>query len=62
MRVHEYFLTTVRTFLQKKLKADKDDLILVFGKWCLHAVSDVDGEVIWRKDFAGERYGSFGVL
>ncbi|KAL2346918.1 hypothetical protein Fmac_000918 [Flemingia macrophylla] len=38
----------------KNLKADKDDLILVFGKGCLHAVSSIDGEVLWRQDFAGE--------
>ncbi|KAJ1396408.1 WD40/YVTN repeat-like-containing domain superfamily [Sesbania bispinosa] len=40
--------------IPKNLKADKDDLILVFGKGCLHAVSGIDGEVLWRKDFAGE--------
>lgn len=48
-------------FLQKNLKADKDDLILVFGNGCLHAVSSIDGEVIWKKDLTGERYGLFGV-
>jgi len=47
--------------LQKNLKADKDDLILVFGKGCLHAISGIDGEVLWRKDFASERYDKFGV-
>ncbi|XP_057434689.1 uncharacterized protein LOC130727550 [Lotus japonicus] len=40
--------------IPKNLRADKDDLILVFGKGCLHAVSGIDGEVIWKKDFAGE--------
>jgi len=44
-------------YLQKNPKSDKDDLILVFGKGSLHAVSSIDGEVLWRKDFAGERYG-----
>lgn len=47
--------------LQKNLKADKDDLILVYGKGYLHAISGIDGEIIWRKDFAGERYDRFGV-
>ncbi|XP_057455192.1 uncharacterized protein LOC130746541 [Lotus japonicus] len=46
--------STVFTFLQKNLRADKDDLILVFRKGCLHAVSAIDGEVIWKNDFAGE--------
>ncbi|KAL5538788.1 hypothetical protein UlMin_043921 [Ulmus minor] len=36
------------------LKVDKDNIILVFGKGCLHAVSSIDGEVVWRKDFATE--------
>ncbi|CAL0327297.1 unnamed protein product [Lupinus luteus] len=40
--------------IPKNLKADKDDLILVFGKGCLHAVSSIDGEVLWRHDFVGE--------
>jgi len=47
--------------VQKNLKADKDDLILVFGKGCLHAVSSIDGEVLWKKDFVGERYDRFRV-
>jgi hypothetical protein len=42
--------------IQKKLKSDKDDTILVFGKGCLNAISSIDGEVLWKKDFAGERY------
>ncbi|CAJ1973877.1 unnamed protein product [Sphenostylis stenocarpa] len=41
-------------YVPKNLKADKDDLILVFGKGYLHAVSGIDGEVLWKKDFAGE--------
>ncbi|XP_057737803.1 uncharacterized protein LOC130955045 [Arachis stenosperma] len=40
--------------IPKNLKADKDDLILVYGKGSLNAVSGVDGEVLWKKDFAGE--------
>ncbi|CAL0319236.1 unnamed protein product [Lupinus luteus] len=40
--------------IPKNLKPDKDDLILVFGKGCLHAVSSIDGEVLWRHDFVGE--------
>lgn len=47
--------------LQKNLKADKDDLILVYGKGHLHAISGIDGEILWRKDFASDRYSRFGV-
>ncbi|KAJ9692857.1 hypothetical protein PVL29_011785 [Vitis rotundifolia] len=36
------------------LKIDKDNVIFVFGKECLHAVSSIDGEVLWKKDFADE--------
>lgn len=36
------------------LKIDKDNVIFVFGKGCLHAVSSIDGEVLWKKDFADE--------
>ncbi|CAI8599817.1 unnamed protein product [Vicia faba] len=40
--------------IPKNLKADKDDLVLVYGKGYLHAISGIDGEILWRKDFAGE--------
>ncbi|KAK2446230.1 ER membrane protein complex subunit [Trifolium repens] len=40
--------------IPKNLKSDKDDTILVFGKGCLNAISSIDGEVLWKKDFAGE--------
>ncbi|CAN6682001.1 unnamed protein product [Malus baccata var. baccata] len=36
------------------LKIDKENLILVFGKGSLHAISSIDGEVLWEKDFAVE--------
>ncbi|KAJ9702333.1 hypothetical protein PVL29_004189 [Vitis rotundifolia] len=36
------------------MKIDKDNVIFVFGKGCLHAVSSIDGEVLWKKDFADE--------
>ncbi|CAN6721388.1 unnamed protein product [Malus baccata var. baccata] len=36
------------------LKVDKGNLILVFGKGSLHAISSIDGEVLWEKDFAAE--------
>ncbi|XP_030543021.1 ER membrane protein complex subunit 1 [Rhodamnia argentea] len=35
-------------------RVDKENLILAFAEGCLHAVSSVDGEIIWRKDFAAE--------
>ncbi|KAM7277484.1 hypothetical protein ACFE04_019350 [Oxalis oulophora] len=33
------------------VKVDKDNVILVFSKGYLHAVSSIDGGVLWKKDF-----------
>ncbi|KAK9273669.1 hypothetical protein L1049_018479 [Liquidambar formosana] len=41
-------------FVPTNMKADKDNVILVFGKGCLHAVSSIDGEVLWKKDLVDE--------
>ncbi|KAF8388951.1 hypothetical protein HHK36_025634 [Tetracentron sinense] len=41
-------------FISTNFKVDKDNIILVFGKGCLHAVSSVDGEILWRKELATE--------
>ncbi|CAN6839068.1 unnamed protein product [Brassica oleracea] len=38
------------------LKVDKDYPILAFGGGYLHAVSAVDGEVLWKKDFTAEGF------
>ncbi|VVB14136.1 unnamed protein product [Arabis nemorensis] len=38
------------------LKVDKDYPILVFGGGYLHAVSAIDGEVLWKKDFTAEGF------
>lgn len=46
--------------LQANVKVDKNNLILVFSKGVLHAISGLDGEVVWEKDFAAERYHIFG--
>ncbi|KAJ4949952.1 hypothetical protein NE237_026784 [Protea cynaroides] len=35
-------------------KMDKDNIIFVFGGGCLHAVSSIDGEVLWRKELTTE--------
>ncbi|KAF8035825.1 hypothetical protein BT93_C1754 [Corymbia citriodora subsp. variegata] len=35
-------------------RVDKENLIFAFAEGCLHAVSSIDGEIIWRKDFAAE--------
>lgn len=32
------------------------NVILVFNKGCLHAVSSIDGKVLWEKDFSAERF------
>ncbi|XP_022131901.1 ER membrane protein complex subunit 1 isoform X2 [Momordica charantia] len=34
----------------KSLKPNQETVILVFGRSCLHAVSSLDGEVIWKID------------
>ncbi|KAL8107128.1 uncharacterized protein LOC141671051 [Apium graveolens] len=36
------------------LKVDKDSVILVYGCGSLHAISSIDGEVLWSKDLAAE--------
>ncbi|KAF8400837.1 hypothetical protein HHK36_014140 [Tetracentron sinense] len=41
-------------FIPANLKKDKDNVIIVFGKGCLHAVSSIDGEILWRKQLATE--------
>ncbi|KAF5456499.1 hypothetical protein F2P56_025975 [Juglans regia] len=40
--------------LPVNLKANKGNVILVFSKGCLHAVSSIDGEVLWEKDLSAE--------
>lgn len=42
--------------MQTSFRVDKENLIFAFAEGCLHAVSSVDGEIIWRKDFAAERF------
>lgn len=42
--------------LQPALKVDKDHVMLIFGNSVLYAVSSIDGEVIWKKDLAAERF------
>lgn len=37
-------------FVPRSLKANQETVILVFSKSCLHAVSSLDGEVIWKID------------
>lgn len=32
--------------------ADKDNVILAYGNGCLHAVSSIDGDILWKKDLA----------
>lgn len=36
-------------------------MILVFSRSCLHAVSSLDGEVIWKIDLTENRYFICGV-
>ncbi|WCJ29438.1 ER membrane protein complex subunit 1 [Euphorbia peplus] len=37
-------------------RPDKDNMILVLGKGCLHALSSIHGEVLWKKEFADESF------
>ncbi|KAH0638599.1 hypothetical protein KY285_035185 [Solanum tuberosum] len=32
--------------------ADKDNVILAYGNGCLHAVSSIDGDILWKKELA----------
>ncbi|XP_077210891.1 catalytics [Tasmannia lanceolata] len=34
------------------IKMEKDNIILVYGRGWLHAVSSLDGEILWRKEFS----------
>ncbi|KAJ4835803.1 hypothetical protein Tsubulata_045038 [Turnera subulata] len=38
------------------LKVDKDNMIFVFSKGSLHAISSIHGEVIWKMDFPAESF------
>ncbi|KAK3005418.1 hypothetical protein RJ639_016321 [Escallonia herrerae] len=38
----------------ENLKADRDSVIFVYGSGSLHAVSSIDGEVLWKKELATE--------
>lgn len=42
--------------MQTNLIVNKENVILVYGKGSLHAVSGIDGTPLWTKDFAAERY------
>ncbi|PSS01195.1 ER membrane protein complex subunit 1 like [Actinidia chinensis var. chinensis] len=43
-----------RSSVQTSLKVDKDNLVLVYSNGCLHAVSIIDGEILWKKDLTTE--------
>ncbi|KAK9142696.1 hypothetical protein Syun_012096 [Stephania yunnanensis] len=36
------------------IKIDKDNVVLVFGKGCIHAVSCIDGEILWKNELSSE--------
>lgn len=38
------------------LKVDQDNLIFVSSNGCVHAISSIDGEVIWKKELATEGF------
>ncbi|XP_068648589.1 uncharacterized protein [Aristolochia californica] len=41
-------------FVPANIKQERQNTILVLGRGCLHAVSSIDGDVLWRKDFSTE--------
>ena len=53
-----FLVFDLRAVLQINLKVDKDYPILAFGGGYLHAVSAIDGEILWKKDFTAEGYDS----
>lgn len=38
------------------LKVDKDNLILVYSNGCLHAVSSIDGAILWKTELVDESW------
>ncbi|CAK9136391.1 unnamed protein product [Ilex paraguariensis] len=36
------------------VKVEKDNVILVYGGGCLHAISSIDGEILWKKELTTE--------
>ncbi|XP_059645439.1 uncharacterized protein LOC132286999 [Cornus florida] len=40
--------------IPKNLKVDKDSVIIIYSNGCLHAVSSIDGELLWKKELATE--------
>ncbi|OMO61903.1 Quinonprotein alcohol dehydrogenase-like-superfamily [Corchorus capsularis] len=43
-----------KSLLLTNFKIEKDNVALVFSNGRLHAVSGIDGEVLWKKDFEAE--------
>ena len=41
--------------VQANLKIEKDKVVVIFSNGHLNAVSCIDGEVLWKKDFEAER-------
>ena len=42
--------------LQANMNVGKDNLILVFGGSSIHALSSMDGQIVWRKELSIDRY------
>ena len=45
----------------EEFEANQEPVILVFGRSCVHAVSSLNGEVIWNIDLTENRYFKCGV-
>lgn len=48
-------------YVPANVGVEKDNLILVYGGGCLHAISSVDGEVAWKKEFSLEGFNIQGI-
>ena len=48
-------MTLAGIMVQIDLKVDKDNLILVYSNGCIHAVSSIDGAVVWNTELDAER-------
>lgn len=38
------------------MNTGKDNLIIVFGGSSIYAVSSIDGQIVWRKEFSVNEY------
>ena len=42
--------------MQANFKVDRENVMFVYGSGFIHAISSIDGEVIWKKELASEGF------